>query len=307
MPQMQANGITIEYGTLGAENGEPLLLIMGLGAQMTRWPDALCGQLVRHGFRVIRFDNRDVGLSTHCKDAGVPDAREVLKAKAAGQTPDVPYTLDDMAADAVAVLDGVGVEKAHIVGASMGGMIAQLVAADYPDRVLSLTSIFSTTGNPDLPPATPEALAVITTPAPHPSDEEAFVAHSIKNARVIGSPAYPLDEAYLRERAVTDAARAYDPAASGRQYAAVLANGDRRPKLAKITAPTVVLHGADDPLVPVTGGRDTAANIQGAELRVVPGMGHDLPVPLYDKVVDAIISARDRARRAAATAGVAAE
>jgi acetyl-CoA C-acetyltransferase len=212
---MQGNGITIEYDTLGAENGEPLLLVMGLGAQMTRWPDALCGQLVRHGFRVIRFDNRDVGLSTHCKDAGVPDAREVLKAKAAGQTPDVPYTLDDMAADAVAVLDGVGVEKAHIVGASMGGMIAQLVAADYPDRVLSLTSIFSTTGNPDLPPATPEALAVITTPAPHPSDEEAFVAHSIKNARVIGSPAYPLDEAYLRERAVTDAARAYDPAGVG--------------------------------------------------------------------------------------------
>jgi len=300
---LQANGITIEYETIGAENGEPLLLIMGLGAQMTRWPDGLVHQLVRHGFRVVRFDNRDAGLSTHFKDAGVPDAREVVKAMAEGRKPEVPYTLDDMAADAVAVLDGLGVQKAHIVGASMGGMIAQLVVADYPERVLSFTSIFSSTGNPELPPATPEALSVITTPAPHPSDQEAFVAHSIKNARITGSPAYPADEAYLRERAIADAARAYNPAGVGRQYAAVIANGDRRPKLAKITAPTVVLHGADDPLVPVTGGRDTAANIPGAELRVIPGMGHDLPSQLYDKIVDAIIAARDRARAVQAAGG----
>jgi pimeloyl-ACP methyl ester carboxylesterase len=302
MPQAQANGVTIEYETIGADNGEPLLLVMGLGAQMTRWPDALVHGLVRHGFRVIRYDNRDVGLSTHFHDAPVPDAREVIKARAEGRKPDVPYTLDDMAADGVALLDALGVRQAHVVGASMGGMIAQLIAADYPERVLSLTSIMSTTGNPGLDPATPEALAVITTPAPHPSDEAAFRAHSYKNAVTIGSPAYPPDEAYIHQRAVSDAERAYDPAGVGRQYAAVIANGDRRPKLAKIKAPTVVLHGADDPLVPVSGGRDTAACIPGAELRVIPGMGHDLPPQLFEKVVEAVTAARDRARAQAAAA-----
>lgn len=300
MPQAHANGITLEYETIGADNGEPLLLVMGLGAQMTRWPDGLVHGLVRHGFRVIRYDNRDVGLSTHFPDAPVPDVREIFKARAEGRVHPVPYTLDDMAADAVGLLDALGVRKAHVVGASMGGMIAQLIAADYPERVLSLTSIMSTTGNPGLDPATPEALAVITTPAPHPSDTEAFGAHSYKNAVTIGSPGYPPDEAAIRERARADAARAFNPAGVGRQYAAVIATGDRRPKLSKITAPTVVLHGADDPLVPLSGGRDTAACIPGSELRVIPGMGHDLPPALYEKVVEAITAARDRARAQAA-------
>lgn len=301
MPQAQANGITLEYDVMGSDNGESLLLIMGLGAQMTRWPDALCGQLVRHGFRVIRFDNRDVGLSTHLNHAGVPDIGAVLQARASGAKSPAPYDLTDMAADAVGLLDALGVRRAHLAGASMGGMIAQLVAADYPDRVLSLTSIMSTTGNPALPPATPEAMAVLNTPAPHPSDEEAYVAHGLKNARVVGSPGYPFDEAAMRERILSDARRAYNPAGFMRQYAAAIANGDRREKLKRIKAPTVVLHGADDPLVPVSGGRDTAANIPDAELRVVPGMGHDLPPGLYDRVVDAVIAARDRARATART------
>ena len=178
----------------------------------------------------------------------------------------------------------------------MGGMIAQLVAADFPDRVLSLTSIMSSSGNPGLPPPSPEAMAVLNTPAPHPSDEAAFLAHGLKNARIIGSPGYPFDEAAMRERLLGDARRAYDPAGVARQYAAVIANGDRREKLRRITAPTVVLHGADDPLVPLAAGRDTADPIPDAELRVVPGMGHDLPPELFDRVTDAVIAARDRAR-----------
>jgi pimeloyl-ACP methyl ester carboxylesterase len=298
--QVQANGINIEVETIGSEQGEPLLLIMGLGGQMTRWPDALCAGFVRHGFRVIRFDNRDVGLSKSFDEAGMPDIAAVLKARAEGRTPDLAYTLDDMASDAVGVLDALGVAKAHVVGASMGGMIAQLVAADHPERTISLTSIMSTTGNPALPPATPEAMAVLSTPAPHPSDEEAYAAHGIKNARIIGSPGYPFEEAQMRERLLSDAKRAYNPVGVMRQYAAVIANGDRRPKLAKITAPTVVLHGADDPLVPVSGGRDTADNIAGSELRIIPGMGHDLPVQLYEKIVEAVCAARDRARALAA-------
>jgi pimeloyl-ACP methyl ester carboxylesterase len=202
-----------------------------------------------------------------------------------------------MAADAVGLLDHLGVERAHIVGASMGGMIGQLVVADYPERALSFTSIFSTTGNPALPRSTPEALAVITTRAPDPNRNiEAYLDHMVRNARTIGSPGYPIDESLLRERLLADVRRAYEPLGVARQIAAVTANGDRRTKLARIKAPTVVLHGDSDPLVPVEGGRDTAANIPGAELRIVPGMGHDLPPALYDTVVEAICRAAERSR-----------
>ena len=292
MPTVKANGIDIFYESLGADHGEPLLLIMGLGSQMTRWPDAFCAGLVRHGFRVIRFDNRDVGLSTHFNDAGMPDLAGLMQ----GRSVTLAYGLDDMARDAVGLLDALGVDRAHIVGASMGGMIAQLVAADHPHKVRSLTSIMSATGNPALPAGTPEAMAVLSTPSPHPSDEAAYAAHGYKTALAIGSPGYPPEEAYIRDRVLQDAKRAHDPLGFARQYAAIIANGDRRSKLKTITAPTVVLHGADDPLVPVAGGRDTADNIPGAELRIVPGWGHDLPPALFDKIIEGIIAARDRAR-----------
>lgn len=294
MPQAAINGIAIEYEVHGSDDGAPLLLIMGLGSQMIRWPMPLVEKLMAADFRVIRFDNRDAGLSQ--KFTGAPKLMDVVAALRAGKDPGIPYRLDDMAADAVGVLDHLGIARAHVAGVSMGGMIGQLVAADYPDRVLSFTSIMSTTGNPELPPATPEAMAVITMPAPDPRNDEAgFVAHAVRNARVIGSPGYPFDEDFLRARALAEMRRCYEPLGVARQMAAVTANGDRRPKLAKITAPVVVLHGDADPLVPLTGGRDTAANIPGAELRIIPGMGHDVPPGLYGVVVDAIAAAAARA------------
>ena len=287
MARAQANGIEIEWDERGRPDDSAMLLIMGLGAQMTRWTDAFMAPLAARGFRVLRFDNRDVGLSTKLEAGGVPDLARVGMALATGNTPDVPYSLEDMAADAVALLDAIGIGRAHIVGASMGGMIAQLVAALYPDRVLSLTSIMSSTGNPALPRATAEANAVLMT-RPSGADTEALVAHGVRAARVVGSPGYPTDAAILADRVRADLARQHYPPGFARQLAAIMANGDRRGRLAGITAPTLVIHGADDPLVPVEAGRDTAAAIPGARLVEIPDMGHDLPEPLIGQVTTLI-------------------
>ena len=289
MPRIKANGIELEYVIDGAPDARPLLAIMGLGAQLIRWPQAFVDKLAARDFRVIRFDNRDIGLSEKLDGAGRPDLPAIMAARAAGQKPPVAYTLDDMAADAAGLLDALGVDKAHIVGASMGGMIAQLVAADHPHKTLSLTSIFSTTGHPDLPPATPEAMARLTLTAPDPrTDLEAYVAHSIASSRVMGSPGYPATDEALRAEAIATAQRSYHPVGFARQYAAIVASGHRRDRVRRITAPTTVIHGIDDPLVPVEGGRDTAANIPGAILIEIPGMGHDIPAALHDQIIDAI-------------------
>lgn len=300
MPQVQANGLTVEYDVTGAPDAEPLLLIMGLGAQMTRWAQPFVNTLAGKGFRVIRFDNRDVGLTTKLDAAGIPAMADVFAALKEGRKPDVPYTLSDMAADAVGVLDGLGIQKAHIVGASLGGMVAQLVAADYPERTLSLTSIMSTSGHREVPGAAPEAAAVLNNRGPNPHEDlEGFIAHSIKGARVVGSPAWPADEAALRERAISDFKRSYYPPGFARQYAAAVASPERRPKLAKIKAPSLVIHGADDPLVPLAGGQDTAKHIPGAELKVIAGMGHDIPEALNEEVAEAIAGVARRAKAAA--------
>jgi pimeloyl-ACP methyl ester carboxylesterase len=294
MPQLAANGITIEYDERGS--GDPLLLIMGLGAQMTRWPEGFCDRLAARGFRVIRFDNRDIGLSSKMDEAGLPDMAAILTAFAAGTQPPAAYTLREMAEDAVGVLDALGIDKAHIVGASMGGMIAQLVAADHSGHTLSLTSIMSTTGNRELPTGTPEAMAALTTRAPSPQEDlEGFLSHGVKTARIIGSPDH-IDEASLRERMAADAERSYYPAGFMRQYAAVLASPDRRPKLKGVKVPTMVIHGEVDALVNVAGGRDTADNIPGAELKIIPGMGHDVPPVFWDEIIDAIVSVAEKAR-----------
>jgi pimeloyl-ACP methyl ester carboxylesterase len=296
MPHVQANGLDLYYESHGPEGAEPILLIMGLGAQMSRWSPELIGKLTAAGHRVIAFDNRDVGLSEKLDDAGVPDMHAVAIALRDGKRPDVPYTLEHMAADAAALLDALGIERAHIVGASMGGMIAQLVAADFPGKTLSLTSIMSSTGNPDLPRATPEALARLNTPAPDPTkDLEGFLASAVEGAKVMASR-YPPDEAAVRAQSLNDFKRCYYPVGFQRQYAGVLASPDRRPKLKTVTAPTVVIHGDADPLVPLAGGRDTAANIPGAELIVVPGVGHEMPAAVLDVFVGGILSAAARAK-----------
>src|SRR5690348_3237608 len=295
MAQIIANGLKIEAEDFGPKDGDTILLIMGLGGQMTRWPLGLIDLLTKRGHHVIRFDNRDVGLSQKFHEAGPADMAAIMQALAAGKKPNAAYTLHDMATDAAGVLDAFSISRAHIVGASMGGMIAQLVAANHPGRTLSLTSIMSTTGNPSLPPAKPEAMAVLMT-RPPANDFEAFVAHGIKAQKTIGSPAYPTDEAELRARIIADFQRSNYVDGVGRQMAAIAATGDRREHLKRVVAPTVVVHGDADPLVPIDGGRDTAANIRNAELRSIPGMGHDLPAALYAVVAEAIEAAVERSR-----------
>jgi pimeloyl-ACP methyl ester carboxylesterase len=299
MPRIQANGIAIEYESFGAKNAEPMLLMSGLGMQMTRWSVPFCELLASHGYRVIRFDHRDVGLSTHFDDAPIPDIALVAGAVARGDVPVVPYTLHDMADDAAGLLDALEIERAHMVGRSMGGMVAQLVASEHAHRTLSLASIMSSTGNPALPSAAPEVMALLMQRAPHPSeDEEGFLAHRIALSRALAGPGYPIDEAFQRAQALAEFRRAYNPAGFGRQIAAIAATGDLRRRLNTITAPTLVIHGADDLLIPVAAGADTAANIKHAQWLVIEGMGHELPPALNETVARAVAANAARASRA---------
>ncbi|MBW2060837.1 MAG: alpha/beta hydrolase [Deltaproteobacteria bacterium] len=294
MPNVTANGIQIEYDTFGDRSSPPLLLIMGLGAQMILWDEEFCDQLASQGLYVIRFDNRDIGLSTKFDEAGVPNVMEMMAAAQRGEEVKAPYTVDDMADDAVGLLDSLDIDKAHICGASMGGMIAQTVASRHPSCVLSLISIMSTTGDPALPQAKPEAMEVLLTPVPE--KREAYIEHSLKASRTIGSPGFPFDEKRVRERTARGFDRSFHPQGVARQLAAVIAHGSRKPALAKVTTPTLVIHGADDPLVPVEGGRDTASAIPEAELLIIEGMGHDLPIGAWPRIVDAIARNTRRAQ-----------
>ena len=295
MPQIQANGIHLEYVSYGPETGETVLLIMGLSAQMTRWPLPFIQQLVAKGYRVVTFDNRDVGLSHKCEEAGPADLQAVIAARIAGTTIPCAYTLDDMAQDAASLLDALRIERAHIVGASMGGMIAQLIAARHPHKTASLVSIMSSTGHPSLPQAAPEAMAMLTS-IPQGDDFKTLVDHTVKTLKMMGSPAYPPDEQMLKRQAIADLNRNTYPVGVTRQLAAVVAAGDRRQILKNVVAPTVVVHGLDDIVVPVEHGRDTAAHIAGAEMREIPGMSHDLPAALFPQFVDAIDAAAQRSR-----------
>ena len=288
MPQITANGIQLEYETHGDPANPPLLLIMGLGAQLTLWPIELVEALVARGYHVIRYDNRDIGLSQKFGEHGVPNFRRVALMRLFGLNAKIPYRLSDMAADAVGLLDALGIAKAHVVGASMGGMIAQLVAADYPERVLSLTSIMSTSGSRKVPPARPAAMKALLDRAPPGATLEDVIPIGLRVSKAIGSPGYPADETRTRERIERDYRRSFYPEGAVRQITAVVDSGDRRKALRRIGAPTLVIHGTDDPLVPVEGGRDTAANIRGAALLEIPGMGHDLPLALVDTIADAI-------------------
>ncbi|MCP5296482.1 MAG: alpha/beta fold hydrolase [Zoogloeaceae bacterium] len=261
---------------------------MGLGMQLVAWPDAFCQGLVERGFRVIRFDNRDSGLSGKIHLAKKPNLLLAIASAWLKLPVRAPYTLNDMAGDTVGLLDALGIERAHIVGVSMGGMIAQVIAARYPQRVLSLTSIMSSSGNRAVSRSKPRALQALISQPSDPKDQDKAVEHLIRLFGVIGSPGYPTDEADLRQRIRRGMRRAYHPAGVLQQLLAIIASGDRRALLGKIAAPTLVIHGADDPLLPVAAGRDTARHIKGAKLVVIDGMGHDLPPGLLPRLVDAI-------------------
>jgi pimeloyl-ACP methyl ester carboxylesterase len=283
MAQITTNGISLEYDIAGPDDGVPLLLIMGFGAQMTSWTPTFRDALVNAGYRVVRFDNRDVGLSQ--RFAGTPSARDVLAAVAEGQKPNVPYVLNDMAADAAALLDALGIESAHIAGASMGGMIAQLVALNHPEKTRSLISIFSTTSDPSLPKSTPEAqVALLATPASNAKED--VVAHAVKNRRIYASTRWPYDEANVAALAGAGYDRAFYPEGAVRQYAAIMASPPRTERLQSLKMPALVLHGTADTLIPWQAGAHTAACIPQSEFVLIDGWGHDLPVPGVPMIVD---------------------
>lgn len=288
MTAVAANGITIEYESLGDPLAPPILLIMGLGMQLVAWPDGFCQGLIDRGFRVIRFDNRDSGLSSKIRVRRHPKLVAALAAAWLRLPVRAPYTLDAMAADAVGLLDALAVPRAHIVGLSMGGMIAQILAATYPQRALSLTSIMSSSGSRKVSQPRPEAKRALLSKPRDPRDPESVVDHLVGVFGVIGSPAFPTDRAALREQVTRNMRRGHHPAGMTRQLVAIIASGDRRKLLTKITVPTLVIHGAADPLVPVEAGRDTARHIAGAKLMVIEGMGHDLAPGLVPILVDAI-------------------
>ncbi|HEX4819136.1 MAG TPA: alpha/beta hydrolase [Acidimicrobiales bacterium] len=284
MPLAPSNGLDIWYETFGDPDDVPLLLVMGLSAQATAWDADLCQIFVDRGFFVIRFDNRDVGLSTKIESPQIDFASEIAKAFTGGE-PDAPYRLSDMAADAVGLLDHLDIETAHIVGASMGGMIVQQIAVDFPQRVLSLTSIMSTTGDSDVGAPNPDAMAALLRP-PAASRDEAIEA-SVETSKIIGSPTY-FDEDEVRTRAAAAYDRSFYPAGVGRQLLGILASPSRTDALRKVKVPALVIHGAVDPLVTVSGGRRTAEVIPGAEYLEIDDMAHDLPRQLWPVIVEAI-------------------
>lgn len=298
MPSIQANGITLEYETFGDNTKPAVLLIMGLGTQLTGWPDHFCEGLAAEGYHVLRFDNRDIGLSTRLEQARVPNI-PALVALSTLRIPSplrLPYQLDDMAADAIGLLDALAIEQAHIVGASMGGMIAQLIAANYPQRSLSLTSIMSTTGNRSLPRADTEATRALLLKPEDPSDMASIVQRNVRVRRVVQSRTYPKTEQELHDAAAAGVARGgYYPQGVARQLAAVIAAKDRRPLLRQVKIPSLVIHGDEDILVKPACGVDTAEHLADAELMLLEGMGHDFPEPLLPQMISGIHRVAQRA------------
>ncbi len=293
MPLAPVNdGIEVFYEELGSGDDPPLLLVMGLGAQMLSWDTELCELLVSRGFRVIRFDNRDVGLSTKLDDQTV-DFAATFAALLKGQQVEVPYLLSDMADDAVGLLDHLGIGAAHIVGASMGGMIVQTMAIEHPERVLSMTSIMSTTGATDVGQPGQEAMRVLLQRPP--ADREGAIEHSVEVSRLLHGPSFPFDEDRARRKAAEAYDRSFYPEGVSRQLLAIVASGDRTAALRGLDVPTLVIHGDHDPLVTYSGGQATAAAIPGAELLTIEEMGHSIPEETWPQIVDAIARLVERA------------
>ncbi|MDR2926391.1 MAG: alpha/beta fold hydrolase [Azoarcus sp.] len=306
MSLVKVGQIELETIVRGVPNAPAILLIQGLGTPLTRWPTALIEQLAAAGYQVIAFDNRDIGLSTRMDTLGLPDIRRMMGVQSfalpftgmlsALPAFSIPYTLADMADDAAGLLESLGIGAAHIVGASLGGMVAQLFAANHPERCLSLTSIMSSSGNPLLPPPSPAALHALFAPLPGACDEDSLIEDSVWRQKVLMSPAYPTPDEELRAMFAAEYQRGgFHPTGVIRQLSALLAVGDRRQQLMTIRAPATVLHGNDDPLINVACGRDTADSIPGAEFRAIDGMGHDFPKAMAGTFASAILSAARRA------------
>lgn len=287
MPNVKANGIVIEYDTIGEPDGRPLILIMGLASQLVHWPEKFCRKLADRGHYVIRFDNRDAGLSSKIEEGGLPDLMKAMQAFQLGKTVYAPYTLSDMAADTVGLMDALQIDKAHICGLSMGGMIAQVMVCEYPQRIHSLVSLASSTGDPTLPPATPEAMeAMMSTP---PQDRAAYIEYSAGVYRAFAGGSDNFDVELQKEITGLAYDRQLYPTGFVRQLAAIWASGNRTHALGKIEIPTLVIHGTHDALVTVDHGRATADAIRGARLLVVEGLGHGVAYPaLWDEIVEAI-------------------
>jgi pimeloyl-ACP methyl ester carboxylesterase len=294
MPKAKANNIELEYETFGEASSEPLLLIMGLGAQMIAWDEEFCNMLVDKGFYVIRFDNRDIGLSTKFEHLGIPNTMEAGQALSRGEKISFDYTLDDMADDAMGLLDALGIKKAHICGASMGAAITQNIGYRHQDRVLSLAPIMGSTGNPELPGADQEVMSILFTPVPR--ERAAYIEYNVKTGRIMHGSGFPYDEDKRREIIGSAYDRSFYPQGFARQLMAIMMQGNQKSKLGVITTPTIVIHGADDPLIPLPGGKDIAASILGAELLIIDGMGHSMGIPeTWPIIVEAIKKNADKA------------
>ncbi|HTF31125.1 MAG TPA: alpha/beta hydrolase [Flavitalea sp.] len=296
----QVNGIRIAYHSYGTKNKEVILMISGTNAQLTMWPAPLCDKLVKNGYRVIVFDNRDIGLSTKFDNAGQPDWAAITKALETKQKPPLPYSLDDMAKDAVALLDALGIKKAHIVGASMGGMIAQRVAYYHPEHVLSLTSIMAGGGKAIFPlVAKPDVFSKIP-PAGANDDTATYLHRELQSMKILAGDKYPVSDAKATKLIRSNMKRSFHPNGLVRQGAASLAAfyAGRSAELGTIKAPSLIIHGTEDPLVTIDAAKDVAATIPGARMEVIEGMGHDIPEPLYDKFAELIVSNAKSAKSA---------
>jgi pimeloyl-ACP methyl ester carboxylesterase len=280
--RVRAHGIDIEYEVGGNASASPMVLAMGFSQQLVAWDDAFCERLAARGFRVLRFDNRDVGLSSKFDSAPLPNIPAIL----AGDTSTVAYAIEDMADDVAGLIETLGLGAAHVAGVSMGGMIAQSLAIRHPERVSSLASIMSTTGARDVGLASPEARRLVSERAP--AERDAHIEHGVRVWRALASPGYPLDEARVRAKIARAYDRCYYPAGVARQAAAIVSQRDRTEKLRGVRVPTVVIHGQDDPLIGVSGGEATARAIPGAKLVVDPGLGHDLPEGAWPLIIEAI-------------------
>lgn len=291
---VSANEIEIAYESFGPLDGEAVVLIQGTGSQLTLWPKPFVEELAGHGYRVIRFDNRDVGLSTKLDSLGAPDWASIIPKAGTCDTTVVPYSLQDMAGDVIDLMDALDIEKANIAGVSMGGAIAQIVATSYPERTLSLIPMMTSSGNPDLPQGDPEVLQIMATPPPDTDDIDILTEHLFSIYKAMSSPGYPTDDDELRKMAKMNIERSWYPGGTARHVAAIIMDCDRREELKTLNIPVVVIHGEADPVVNIKAGRELAETIPNAKFVTIPGMAHDLPAPLIPKIGEAFLWALEQ-------------